>query len=153
MQYCTLRNGRASAGKEQAVSYKKLVKRIQHAREEAGLSQEQLAAILGCSQPTLSNYEKGKSRIYLTQLQKVSEILNRPVQYFLEAMEPSEEERGQAYAAEISRSYLEEASSHMDKDILSILKILQELSPEARRTVYEFAQWEYHKSRRYGNNG
>jgi transcriptional regulator with XRE-family HTH domain len=91
MQYCTLRNGRASAGKEQAVSYKKLGKRIQHAREEAGLSQEQLAAILGCSQPTLSNYEKGKSRIYLTQLQKVSEILNRPVQYFLEAMEPSEE--------------------------------------------------------------
>jgi len=152
MQYCTIPIGRASAGKEQAVSYKKLGKRIQHAREEAGLSQEQLAAMLGCSQPTLSNYEKGKSRIYLTQLQKVSEILNRPAQYFLEAMEPAEEERVKPYSTEISRPYLEDVTFHMDKDILDIVKVLYELPPETRRIVYEFAQWEYHKSRRYGNN-
>lgn len=135
------------------MSYKKLGKRIQHAREEAGLSQEQLAAMLGCSQPTLSNYEKGKSRIYLTQLQKVSEILNRPAQYFLEAMEPTEEERNKSYAADSNRSYTEDVNYHMDKDIADIVKILHELPHETRRIVYEFAQWEYHKSRRYGNNG
>lgn len=135
------------------MSYKKLGKRIQHAREEAGLSQEQLAAMLGCSQPTLSNYEKGKSRIYLTQLQKVSEILSRPVQYFLEAMEPTEEERVKPYAAEINHSYLENVNFHMDKDIVDIVNVLYELPHETRRVVYEFAQWEYQKSRRYGNNG
>jgi transcriptional regulator with XRE-family HTH domain len=153
MQYCTISSGRASAGKEQAVSYKKLGKRIQHAREEAGLSQEQLAAMLGCSQPTLSNYEKGKSRIYLTQLQKVSEILNRPAQFFLEAMEPTEEERIKPYSIEFSRPYQEDGTVQMDKDISDIVKVLYELPPEARRIVYEFAQWEYHKTRRYRDNG
>jgi len=153
MQYCIILKRSNISRKEQAVSYKKLGKRIQHAREEAGLSQEQLAAMLGCSQPTLSNYEKGKSRIYLTQLQKVSEILNHPAQYFLEAMEPAEEERVKPYSAEISRPNLEDVTFHMDKDILDIVKVLYELPPETRRVVYEFAQWEYHKSRRYGNNG
>lgn len=135
------------------MSYKRLGKRIQLAREEAGLSQEQLAAMLGCSQPTLSNYEKGKSRIYLTQLQKVSEILNHPAQYFLEAMEPIEDERDKPVAAATAIPNMEGAPIHLDKDILDILKVLRELPPETRRVVYEFVQWEYHKSRRYGNNG
>ena len=55
------------------------------------MNQEQLAGILGCSQPTLSNYEKGKSRIYLAQLQKVADALNKH-NLFLEAMEPAEAE-------------------------------------------------------------
>jgi len=135
------------------VSYKKLGKRIQHAREEAGLSQEQLAAMLGCSQPTLSNYEKGKSRIYLTQLQKVSEILNRPAHYFLEAMEPAEEERSKPYPEDPAHPNLTDVTFQMDKDILDIVKILYELPVESRKVIYEFAQWEHHKCRRYGNNG
>jgi transcriptional regulator with XRE-family HTH domain len=135
------------------VSYKKLGKRIQHAREEAGLSQEQLAAMLGCSQPTLSNYEKGKSRIYLTQLQKVSDILNRPAQYFLEAMEPTEEDLVKPYTADTVNSNLKDITFQMDKDILDIVKILYELPVEYRKIIFEFAQWEQHKFRRYGNNG
>jgi len=135
------------------VSYKKLGKRLQHAREEAGLSQEQLASMLGCSQPTLSNYEKGKSRIYLTQLQKVSEILNRPAHYFLEAMEPAEEEPGRPYATYTEHPNREDVTFQMDKDILDIVKILYELPVESRKVIYEFAQWEQHKCRRYSNNG
>ena len=135
------------------MSYKKLGKRIQHAREEAGLSQEQLAAMLGCSQPTLSNYEKGKSRIYLTQLQKVSEILHRPAQYFLEAMEPTEEEFVKPYTADMEHSNLKDITFQMDKDILDIVKILYELPVESRRVIFEFAQWEQYKCRRYGKNG
>lgn len=135
------------------MSYKKLGKRIQHAREEAGLSQEQLSAMLGCSQPTLSNYEKGKSRIYLTQLQKVSEILNRPAHYFLEAMEPATEEPDRPYATSSEHPNLEDVTFQMDKDILDIVKILYELPLESRKVIYEFALWEHHKCRRYGNNG
>jgi len=130
------------------VSYKKLGKRIQQAREEAGLNQEQLSSMLGCSQPTLSNYEKGKSRIYLTQLQKVAEILNKPAHYFLEAMEPAESEKAKSYLPEISNSKLEGITIQMDKDILDIVKLLYDLPPEYRKSIYEFVQWEHHKYRR-----
>ncbi|MGB4507738.1 MAG: helix-turn-helix transcriptional regulator [Syntrophomonadaceae bacterium] len=36
---------------------KDIGRKLQQAREEAGLSQEQLASMLGCAQSTLSNYE------------------------------------------------------------------------------------------------
>lgn len=54
------------------------------ARDEKGMSQEQLAKALGCSQSALSNYEKGKRRLYLSQLEKLAEILNKPLEYFVE---------------------------------------------------------------------
>lgn len=130
------------------MSYKKLGKRIQLAREEIGLNQEQLASMLGCSQPTLSNYEKGKSRIYLTQLQKVAEILNKPAHYFLEAMEPTESEPNKSYSPDIKHSKLEGITIQMDKDILDIVQLLYDLPPEYRRSIYEFVQWEHHKYRR-----
>lgn len=66
------------------MSYKDIGLKIQIAREEKGLSQEQLARALGCSQPALSNYEKGKRRLYLSHLEKLSEVLEKPPEYFME---------------------------------------------------------------------
>lgn len=66
------------------MSFKDIGLKIQIAREEKGLSQEQLARALGCSQPALSNYEKGKRRLYLSHLEKLSEILEKPLEYFME---------------------------------------------------------------------
>lgn len=64
-----------------------LGERIQTAREEKGLSQAQLANAIGCSQAALSNYEKGKRRIYLSQLEKLAETLDKPLNYFVESLE------------------------------------------------------------------
>ncbi|MGE5390973.1 MAG: helix-turn-helix domain-containing protein [Deltaproteobacteria bacterium] len=66
------------------MSFKDIGLKIQIAREEKGLSQEQLARALGCSQPALSNYEKGKRRLYLSHLEKLSEVLEKPPEYFME---------------------------------------------------------------------
>lgn len=68
-----------------------LGQKIQAAREERKLSQEQLANAIGCSQSALSNYEKGKRRIYLSQLEKLSEILEKPLNYFVENFEENRE--------------------------------------------------------------
>jgi len=65
------------------MGYKDIGRRIQKAREEAGLNQDQLAARLGLSQATLSNYELGKRRLYLAQLEAISRELGKPLQYFL----------------------------------------------------------------------
>ncbi len=65
------------------MKYREIGYRITIAREEAGLNQKDLAERLGISQATLSNYEKGKRRVYLPQLQKIAEELGRPLDYFL----------------------------------------------------------------------
>ncbi len=71
--------------------FRDIGKRIQRAREENGLTQEQLSARLGCTQSALSNYELGKRKISLSLLTEIAQILNRPLDYF---MEPATEEKG-----------------------------------------------------------
>jgi transcriptional regulator with XRE-family HTH domain len=66
------------------VIYEEIGKRIQKAREETGLSQAELAARLGFTQAALSNYELGKRRLDLTNLEKIAKALNKPLVYFLE---------------------------------------------------------------------
>jgi transcriptional regulator with XRE-family HTH domain len=68
------------------MSFRDIGMKIQSAREEKGMSQEQLARLIGCSQSALSNYEKGKRRLYLSQLEKMAEILDKPLEYFVETL-------------------------------------------------------------------
>lgn len=67
------------------MNLKELGTRIQSAREDRKMSQEQLASAIGCSQSALSNYEQGKRRIYLSQLEKMSAVLEKPLDYFVES--------------------------------------------------------------------
>jgi transcriptional regulator with XRE-family HTH domain len=66
------------------VSFREIGSKIQQAREARGLSQRQLARMVGCSQSALSNWEKGKRRLYLPQLQQLAQALEMPVDYFME---------------------------------------------------------------------
>lgn len=59
-------------------------KRIQQAREELGITQQELAARLGCTQAALSNYELGKRRLYLANLERIAGALGKPLSYFTE---------------------------------------------------------------------
>jgi transcriptional regulator with XRE-family HTH domain len=58
--------------------------RIQQAREELGITQQELAAKLGCTQAALSNYELGKRRLYLANLEQIASALGKPLSYFTE---------------------------------------------------------------------
>jgi len=58
--------------------------RIQQAREQLGMSQQELAARLGCTQAALSNYELGKRRLYLANLERIAAALGKPLSYFTE---------------------------------------------------------------------
>ena len=58
--------------------------RIQQAREELGITQQGLAARLGCTQAALSNYELGKRRLYLASLERIASALGKPLSYFME---------------------------------------------------------------------
>lgn len=74
------------------MNFQELGQKIQLIREEKKISQEQLAQAIGCSQSALSNYEKGKRRIYLSQLEKLSEVLQKPLSFFVEGFEEEKPE-------------------------------------------------------------
>ncbi|OGP91544.1 MAG: hypothetical protein A2031_09180 [Deltaproteobacteria bacterium RBG_19FT_COMBO_43_11] len=106
--------------------YKNIGKMIQKAREEAGLSQEELSSRLGYTQAALSNYELGKRRLYLANIEQIAKELNKPLNYFLED------------AAEKVKAGQEKAQ---DETISEINKLLSELPPEERKNILEYIQW------------
>ncbi|MBN2463039.1 MAG: helix-turn-helix transcriptional regulator [Dehalococcoidia bacterium] len=59
--------------------------RIQQARRELGITQQELAARLDCTQAALSNYELGKRRLYLANLEQIASVLGKPLNYFTES--------------------------------------------------------------------
>ncbi|HPB83456.1 MAG TPA: helix-turn-helix transcriptional regulator [Spirochaetota bacterium] len=66
------------------MGFKKIGKKIQLAREAKGLTQSDLAEKLAITQAALSNYELGKRRLYLHQIQKLAEILDKHLNYFID---------------------------------------------------------------------
>jgi transcriptional regulator with XRE-family HTH domain len=106
--------------------YKDIGKKIQRAREEAGLSQEELATRLGYTQAALSNYELGKRRLYLANIEQIARELNKPLSYFLEepvVTAPAEQGEPQ------------------DETIAEIIRLLSELPAEERHYLLEYIQW------------
>lgn len=59
-------------------------KRVRAAREEAGLSQEQLGAKVGYSAMGISHLENGSRKVKLEDLQKIATALNISITYLLE---------------------------------------------------------------------
>ncbi|MCK9229696.1 MAG: helix-turn-helix domain-containing protein [Syntrophales bacterium] len=111
-------------------AYEEIGRKLQKAREEAGLSQDDLARKLGCTQASLSNYELGKRRLYLAELQRIGNLLGKPVTYFLEGSEDRHP-----------------ANSDYDtilKDPLAqrIIEALPGLKPSQRKSVLDFVLWQ-----------
>jgi transcriptional regulator with XRE-family HTH domain len=106
--------------------YKDIGKKIQRAREEAGLSQEELASRLGYTQAALSNYELGKRRLYLANIEQIARELNKPLSYFLE------ESASPANA---------EQREPQDETTSEIIKLLSELPPEEKEYLLEYIKW------------
>ncbi|MGE5398600.1 MAG: helix-turn-helix domain-containing protein [Chitinophagales bacterium] len=104
--------------------------RIQIAREEAGLNQKELAERLGYSQSTLSNYEKGKRRLYLAQLQKIAEVLGKPVEYFMQPFETETNVPSEMYQNRDEWS-----------ELLQLMNELGELSRESRQSAIDYIRW------------
>lgn len=58
-------------------------KRISLARKEAGYTQEQMAKLLGISQPAYSCYETGDKPLPTNKISLIAQIVNRPSSFFL----------------------------------------------------------------------
>ncbi|MGE5396429.1 MAG: helix-turn-helix domain-containing protein [Chitinophagales bacterium] len=108
------------------MGFKEIGKKIQQGREEKGYSQEQLARMIGCSQSALSNYEKGKRRLYLSQLEQLAQVLDQPIEYFMETRTTEEHKPG---------------IEDQDKDLLRLLNEFYGLNQSERQSVLDFIQF------------
>lgn len=118
------------------MNLRKLGEKIQTAREEKRMTQGQLADAIGCSQSALSNYEKGKRRIYLSQLEKLSEVLEKPLEYFVEGFG---ENTLEAYPI---------SNTSQDSDLIRLINVIYNLNPNEREMVEDFIyflQWKKQK--------
>ncbi len=108
--------------------FREIGSKIQQAREEMGLTQEELAARLGCTQSALSNYELGKRRLYLNMLNEVAVILNKPLDYFIDTP-----------AAVDDNSPVDRLVA--DPQLREILTTAAELPAKERQLVLDFINW------------
>ncbi len=78
-------------------AWKALGDRLRHSREYLGLSQSEVAAVLGISRPAISQIEAGRRKVSTLELAKLARLFGRPYEYFLgEVPEPVEDETSQA---------------------------------------------------------
>ena len=112
--------------------YEKIGKRIQRARESAGISQGELAAKMGLTQAALSNYELGKRRPSLSKLEDIANSLGKPLSYFLEepaAVNDQEDER-------------------LEKLVAEMIELWYDISEEERQYLLDFIRWRRDHSKR-----
>ncbi len=103
-------------------------KRIQKAREEAGLSQDELATMIGITQSALSNYELGKRRLYLANLQEIARRLNRPLTCFLD-IDETELEGGAG------------GTEGPDDTTREIMRLLPQVPELEREFLLDYVKW------------
>jgi transcriptional regulator with XRE-family HTH domain len=62
---------------------KNLCEAIKQAREQSKLSQLQVAVALGVSDKTISGYESGRISPPISKLQKLADLLQKPIGFFV----------------------------------------------------------------------
>ncbi len=112
-------------------TYVKIGRKLQQAREEVGLSQEELAKKIGCTQASLSNYELGKRRLYLADLQRIGQLLGKQLTYFLDDSEEEDQTVDDSLIAVLKEPYMEE-----------ILVALRGLKLPQRKSVLDYILWQ-----------
>jgi transcriptional regulator with XRE-family HTH domain len=65
--------------------------RIRERRTMLGLSQQQLAKMIGVTYQQAHKYERGLNRISAGRLFEIAQVLNVPVSYFFEGLQPGTE--------------------------------------------------------------
>ena len=112
-------------------------KRIQEARKKAGMKQSDLAERLGVAVITIGQYERGKRKPNLGQLQDIAKVLNADIVYLISGQTSAEVQDGIiTQMEEEARTELKKlqsearARSFDESDALNrtIIKIFEQLS-------------------------
>jgi transcriptional regulator with XRE-family HTH domain len=130
------------------MNLKELGLKIQMAREEQNMSQDELAHAIGCSQSALSNYEKGKRHIYLEQLEKLSAVLNKPLDYFVDNINGETQKAVQENDVQNTIENKKDDNQEHNKRFIKLMNDIYELSDEnfnALSVYVQFLKWKQNR--------
>ena len=71
------------------VDYSVFLKVLRKARQDAGLTQEQLAERLGQTQSFISKCERGERRLDVVEIRRICQVIGIPFMEFIETFENS----------------------------------------------------------------
>lgn len=98
--------------------YETVGKKIRALRENAKITQDTLAQILGVSRASVANYESGKQAIYLSDIFKIADYLNVRIQDILPSIEEIKAKSSPVKALEKDKS-LEKEDKKEIKDFIN----------------------------------
>lgn len=94
--------------------YRQIGRRIRSAREQSGMSQDELARRMGyTSSATISHFETGLRKVSLADLHRLSEILGVPIEYLLSIEDTPTMQRFRLRAQEVRPSVREEVATFL----------------------------------------
>lgn len=105
-------------------------KRIRQAREERGMSQQEVADRLNISRPQFTHYENGRNLIGLESLLKLPYILDKELMFFLGISDTG-------------------TLADLPPSILRIIEVLKTLGPDDKETVGKFVEYLSQKKGEY----
>ena len=88
---------------------KELGARIRRAREEMGLSQEQFGRIMSRSHAAISDMERGKTKLGVSDLTRVARFLQKDISYFIGPTHTTVYRRGELTQTEVERKEVRSA--------------------------------------------
>lgn len=101
--------------------------RIKLLREMRGLSQKELAAMVGTKQPSISRYEVGRSEIKLTTLRRICKALDAKL--FVNLI-PGEVHEGIATDFLVYSDYLTRLGAECDEACMEVVSIMEQVIRE-----------------------
>ncbi len=114
---------------EDKVFFSKLGQRIAQLRKERGLTQVQLAEILGVSQQHMQSFEKGRRRVPVSALPRLSKVLGVPVEALI-GMETNTNKRGPTPKLQRQLEQLQELPRSQQRFVSQMLAtVLQQARP------------------------
>jgi transcriptional regulator with XRE-family HTH domain len=108
-------------------------KRVRHRRWMVGMTQQQLAEMVGIKFQQIQKYETGMNRVSASRLWDIAEALDVPVSFFFEGIEESEgnsRASGSAIPGDIMA----------DKEAMELVRSYYAIPENQRRRLFELAR-------------
>ncbi|APG47554.1 helix-turn-helix domain-containing protein [Phaeobacter porticola] len=109
-------------------------KRIRHRRWLIGMTQQQLAELVGIKFQQIQKYETGANRVSASRLWDISDALGVPVSFFFEGLQ----DEGAADAASGKSQVPDDLMG--DKEALDLVRSYYAIPENQRRRLFELAR-------------
>ena len=112
--------------------------RMRQVRTMRGISQGQLADLLGLTFQQVQKYERGSNRMSASRLYQLARALDTPLAWFFQELDADRPSRARSADAELSE---QETAAIMRRETLELVRVYHQIEdPKLRRKLFQVAQ-------------